>query len=82
MLEAMKVFPKGMGSRDSALRLRQPPPDPQVVRNNLSPVWEPFEVSLNSLCSCKETRPLKVLTVPGAGRVGLGTAGWALEAGG
>lgn len=33
---------------------------PQVVKNNLNPVWEPFKVSLNSLCSCEETRPLKV----------------------
>ncbi|XP_075392866.1 copine-7 [Tenrec ecaudatus] len=31
----------------------------EVVKNNLSPVWEPFKVSLNSLCSCEETRPLK-----------------------
>ncbi|XP_014391105.1 PREDICTED: copine-7, partial [Myotis brandtii] len=28
----------------------------EVVKNNLSPVWEPFKVSLNSLCSCEETR--------------------------
>uniref|UniRef100_A0A8D2DGE1 Copine-7 n=1 Tax=Sciurus vulgaris TaxID=55149 RepID=A0A8D2DGE1_SCIVU len=33
----------------------------EVVKNNLSPVWEPFTVSLNSLCSCEETRPLKGL---------------------
>nr|XP_023413753.1 copine-7 [Loxodonta africana] len=33
----------------------------EVVKNNLSPVWEPFKVSLNSLCSCEETRPLKCL---------------------
>ncbi|KAF7469351.1 Hypothetical predicted protein [Marmota monax] len=33
----------------------------EVVKNNLSPVWEPFKVSLNSLCSCEETRPLKGL---------------------
>ncbi|XP_078214142.1 copine-7 isoform X2 [Callithrix jacchus] len=33
----------------------------QVVKNNLSPVWEPFKVSLSSLCSCEETRPLKCL---------------------
>uniref|UniRef100_A0A2R8MAF5 Copine 7 n=1 Tax=Callithrix jacchus TaxID=9483 RepID=A0A2R8MAF5_CALJA len=32
----------------------------EVVKNNLSPVWEPFKVSLSSLCSCEETRPLKV----------------------
>ncbi|XP_070356749.1 copine-7 isoform X2 [Equus asinus] len=31
----------------------------EVVKNNLSPVWEPFKVSLSSLCSCKEARPLK-----------------------
>ncbi|XP_008838742.1 copine-7 isoform X3 [Nannospalax galili] len=31
----------------------------EVVKNNLNPVWEPFKVSLNSLCSCEETRPLK-----------------------
>lgn len=36
------------------------PPGPQVVKNNLNPVWEPFKVSLSSLCSCEETRPLKV----------------------
>ncbi|XP_036159423.1 copine-7 [Myotis myotis] len=33
----------------------------EVVKDNLSPVWEPFKVSLNSLCSCEETRPLKCL---------------------
>ncbi|XP_044617517.1 copine-7 isoform X3 [Equus asinus] len=33
----------------------------EVVKNNLSPVWEPFKVSLSSLCSCKEARPLKCL---------------------
>ncbi|XP_045149808.1 copine-7 isoform X3 [Echinops telfairi] len=31
----------------------------EVVKNSLSPAWEPFKVSLNSLCSCEETRPLK-----------------------
>ncbi|XP_023560983.1 copine-7 isoform X4 [Octodon degus] len=31
----------------------------EVVKNNLSPVWEPFKLSLSSLCSCEETRPLK-----------------------
>uniref|UniRef100_A0A671EY77 C2 domain-containing protein n=1 Tax=Rhinolophus ferrumequinum TaxID=59479 RepID=A0A671EY77_RHIFE len=34
----------------------------EVVKNNLSPTWEPFKVSLNYLCSCEETRPLKVET--------------------
>nr|XP_024650850.1 copine-7 isoform X4 [Macaca nemestrina] len=33
----------------------------EVVKNNLNPVWEPFKVSLSSLCSCEETRPLKCL---------------------
>ncbi|XP_047702290.1 copine-7 isoform X2 [Prionailurus viverrinus] len=33
----------------------------EVVKDNLSPVWEPFKVSLNTLCSCEETRPLKCL---------------------
>uniref|UniRef100_A0A2K6F536 Copine 7 n=1 Tax=Propithecus coquereli TaxID=379532 RepID=A0A2K6F536_PROCO len=33
----------------------------EVVKNNLSPVWEPFKVSLSSLCCCEETRPLKGL---------------------
>ncbi|XP_034494504.1 copine-7 isoform X3 [Ailuropoda melanoleuca] len=32
----------------------------EVVKNNLSPVWEPFKVTLSNLCSCEETRPLKV----------------------
>lgn len=31
------------------------------MKNNLNPVWEPFKVSLSSLCSCEETRPLKCL---------------------
>ncbi|XP_032557148.1 copine-7 isoform X1 [Chiroxiphia lanceolata] len=31
----------------------------EVVKNNLSPVWEPFKVSLNSLCSCEEKRKLR-----------------------
>uniref|UniRef100_A0A7N5PAI6 Copine 7 n=1 Tax=Ailuropoda melanoleuca TaxID=9646 RepID=A0A7N5PAI6_AILME len=33
----------------------------EVVKNNLSPVWEPFKVTLSNLCSCEETRPLKCL---------------------
>ncbi|XP_045149807.1 copine-7 isoform X2 [Echinops telfairi] len=33
----------------------------EVVKNSLSPAWEPFKVSLNSLCSCEETRPLKCM---------------------
>uniref|UniRef100_A0A6I8N5K4 Copine-7 n=1 Tax=Ornithorhynchus anatinus TaxID=9258 RepID=A0A6I8N5K4_ORNAN len=33
----------------------------EVVKNNLSPVWDPFKVSLNSLCSCEERRMLKCL---------------------
>lgn len=32
----------------------------QVIKNNLNPVWEPFKVSLISLCSCDEERKLKV----------------------
>ncbi|EGV94061.1 Copine-7 [Cricetulus griseus] len=39
----------------------------EVVKNNLNPVWEPFKVSLNSLCSCEETRPLKVGMKQGTG---------------
>uniref|UniRef100_A0AAY4B5N9 Copine-7 n=1 Tax=Denticeps clupeoides TaxID=299321 RepID=A0AAY4B5N9_9TELE len=31
-----------------------------VIKNNLNPVWEPFKVSLISLCSCDEDRKLKV----------------------
>ncbi|XP_025064932.1 copine-7 [Alligator sinensis] len=31
----------------------------EVVKNNLSPVWEPFKVSLNSLCSCEDKRRLR-----------------------
>lgn len=57
----------GGGSRRNP---NQPPPAPrpQVVKNNLSPVWEPFKVSLSNLCSCEETRPLKVgQDGPGAG---------------
>ena len=26
----------------------------------MSPTWQPFKVSLSSLCSCEESRPLKV----------------------
>ncbi|XP_048966541.1 copine-7 isoform X6 [Canis lupus dingo] len=33
----------------------------EVVKNNLSPAWEPFKVTLSSLCSGQETRPLKCL---------------------
>ncbi|KAJ8340103.1 hypothetical protein SKAU_G00347360 [Synaphobranchus kaupii] len=33
----------------------------EVVKNNLNPVWEPFKVSLSSLCSCDEDRKLKCL---------------------
>lgn len=35
-------------------------PPSQVIKNNLNPVWEPFKVSLISLCSCDEDRKLKV----------------------
>ncbi|XP_032245842.1 copine-7 isoform X1 [Phoca vitulina] len=38
----------------------------EVVKNNLSPVWEPFKVSLSNLCSCEETRPLKGQRAEGA----------------
>ncbi|KAG8508138.1 Copine-7, partial [Galemys pyrenaicus] len=33
----------------------------EVVKNNLNPVWEPFRVSLSSLCSCEERWPRKGL---------------------
>uniref|UniRef100_A0A8B9Z511 Copine 7 n=1 Tax=Bos mutus grunniens TaxID=30521 RepID=A0A8B9Z511_BOSMU len=33
----------------------------EVVKNDLSPTWQPFKVSLSSLCSCEESRPLKGL---------------------
>ncbi|XP_017259977.1 copine-7 [Kryptolebias marmoratus] len=33
----------------------------EVIKNNLNPVWEPFKVSLMSLCSCNEERKLKCL---------------------
>ncbi|XP_053528201.1 copine-7 [Artibeus jamaicensis] len=33
----------------------------EVVKDNLSPVWEPFKVSLSALCSGDEARPLKGL---------------------
>ncbi|KAM9046596.1 LOW QUALITY PROTEIN: copine-7 [Megaptera novaeangliae] len=32
----------------------------EVVKNDLSPTWQPFKASLSSLCSC-ELRPLKCL---------------------
>lgn len=59
--------------------LLSPLSPPQVVKNNLSPIWEPFKVSLNSLCSCEEKRKLRVRKgdgdpVPGMGRLGGGHA--------
>ncbi|KAM4614577.1 copine-7 [Discoglossus pictus] len=33
----------------------------EVIKNNLNPVWEPFKVSLNSLCCCEEKRKLRCL---------------------
>ncbi|XP_043937782.1 copine-7 [Protopterus annectens] len=33
----------------------------EVVKNNLNPVWEPFKVSLSSLCSCDVKRKLRGL---------------------
>ncbi|XP_042542365.1 copine-6 [Dipodomys spectabilis] len=33
----------------------------EVVKNNLNPIWEPFRLSLHSLCSCDVHRPLKFL---------------------
>uniref|UniRef100_A0A8C1GWK3 Copine VII n=1 Tax=Cyprinus carpio TaxID=7962 RepID=A0A8C1GWK3_CYPCA len=33
----------------------------EVIKNNLNPVWEPFKVSLISLCSCDDERKLKCL---------------------
>lgn len=49
------------------------------MKNNLSPIWEPFKVSLNSLCSCEEKRKLRVRKgdgdpIPGMGRLGGGHA--------
>lgn len=31
-----------------------------MVKNNLNPSWDPFRLSLHSLCSCDVHRPLKV----------------------
>lgn len=36
------------------------PVPPQVVYNNLNPSWEPFRVSLHSLCGCDPDRTIKV----------------------
>ncbi|XP_012670190.1 copine-7 [Clupea harengus] len=33
----------------------------EMIKNNLNPVWEPFKVSLISLCSCDEDKKLKFL---------------------
>ncbi|GCB79612.1 hypothetical protein scyTo_0017921 [Scyliorhinus torazame] len=33
----------------------------EVIKNNLNPVWDPFKVSLSSLCSCDEKKQLKCL---------------------
>ncbi|XP_060796797.1 copine-7 [Neoarius graeffei] len=33
----------------------------EMIKNNLNPVWQPFKVSLISLCSCDEDRKLKCL---------------------
>ncbi|KAM4018689.1 copine-7 isoform 1-T1 [Anomaloglossus baeobatrachus] len=33
----------------------------EVIKNNLNPVWEPFKVSLSSLCCCEEKRKLRCL---------------------
>lgn len=41
----------------------------QFVKNNLSPIWEPFKVSLNSLCSCEEKRRLRVSASGGGGQL-------------
>uniref|UniRef100_A0A3P8VI97 Copine 7 n=1 Tax=Cynoglossus semilaevis TaxID=244447 RepID=A0A3P8VI97_CYNSE len=37
----------------------------EVIKNNLNPVWEPFKVSLISLCSCDDERKLKVRSFKG-----------------
>lgn len=42
----------------------------QVVKNNLSPRWKAFRVSLQSLCSCDPDKLLRV-----SFRLGLGTLG-------
>lgn len=47
-----------------------------MVKNNLSPVWEPFKVSLSSLCSCEEARTLKVGDGAVRGCQGAGLGGW------
>ncbi|XP_032092517.1 copine-6, partial [Thamnophis elegans] len=31
----------------------------EVVKNNLSPQWQPFRISLQSLCSCDPDRPIR-----------------------
>lgn len=36
----------------------------KVIKNNLNPNWEPFRLSLHSLCSCDVHRPLKVKPQP------------------
>nr|XP_025036081.1 copine-6-like [Pelodiscus sinensis] len=36
-----------------------PNPGDEVVNNNLSPTWEPFRVSLHSLCSCDPDKTIR-----------------------
>uniref|UniRef100_A0A8C4QMM8 Copine VII n=1 Tax=Eptatretus burgeri TaxID=7764 RepID=A0A8C4QMM8_EPTBU len=35
----------------------------EVIKNNLNPIWNPFTVSINSLCSGDHDKPIKVLVI-------------------
>lgn len=45
-LEATEEFPVGIVTSSSLIRISSP----QVVQNNLNPIWKPFRIPLRSLC--------------------------------
>lgn len=50
----------------------------QVVKNNLSPCWQPFRISLQSLCSCDPEKGIRVSVCPTAAICGApGGLNWA-----
>ncbi|KAL7977739.1 hypothetical protein Chor_009688 [Crotalus horridus] len=49
----LEIYKMGTGESDNLVWRTE------VVKNNLSPRWQPFRISLQSLCSCDPDRPIR-----------------------
>ncbi|XP_039194015.1 copine-6 [Crotalus tigris] len=51
----LEIYKMGSGESDNLVWRTE------VVKNNLNPRWQPFRISLQSLCSCDPDRPIRCL---------------------